>query len=231
MDILVHDEKPNAGLLEDVFQRVIRASRFTADVYSMDPNSVKGSIRGGVLKILNVRVKGPSRVDCESHPGECVVIPNFFGFEPKRKKSRFLEGSDWVEFDDLLSSICDHMGASATIYSWNRDTDKPGRLYIRKKRERRIVYDCHEVWRNLPFLGNTLIGRAWNNNAPAEHFMDCIGIEAPLSSFIEGTPGSYDPKNGYTAILRALRGTVYEQQITSQHQIIEKSEQATQAAA
>jgi len=188
----------NSAKLVPVLKDVIAASRFTADVKDCGYSSQSKSAKGGVVDIKKIRIRGESRVDCEGHPGPCV-LPLPWQLVIPRKRSKFLEGADWVEFDDLLNAMCDALGLEANIYSWNRDTDKPGRFVIRKGRQRRVVYDCHEVWR-----GGFLIGRAWDNNGPADHFKDCIGAIPPTSEFMEGTPGLHSTERASKVVGRVM---------------------------
>jgi len=82
----------------------------------------------------------------------------------------YLEGADWVEFNDMLNNVCDNLGVSANIASTV--------CVIREGSCRRVEYDTKDY---LP-------GNEWQRHGVLENW---IGKQAPPSDFPRGTPGAY----------------------------------------
>lgn len=143
-------------------QFAITNSRFTAEVINPSPRTIK---------ILKVRVKA-GKAYCGNHPYGCEIG----GVD---KKARFLEGADWVEFDDLLNDVLDSLNVDAKVSS--------SACILRKGRLRRTNYDGNFLW-----FGKNAV---WDKNAPDYDYKDYCGRVAPPSSFPEGTPGIYSKIN------------------------------------
>jgi hypothetical protein len=136
-------------------------SRFTCDF----------EYKGSWLKVYNVRLR-EKRPYCGNHPNECLIDrgPN--------RRGTYLEGADWVEFNDRLNDVCDKMNISCSIYS-----DRV--VWIRKGTKRRINYGSH------------MLGMFWQWDYHGEEcdFEDwCDKLGAPNSSYPFGTPGLYERK-------------------------------------
>src|ERR1051326_7423563 len=157
------------GVHPDVLQGAIwtaihQKSRFTvrelyvgADYYG-NANSVV---------INGVRVFKP-KLYCGNHPNACE------GPEQKHVKRSYLEGADWVEFNDLLNNVLDELGASATIRSTT--------CVIRKGALRRTRY-----W---SFKRYPLANHEWEKDEPdAAYWIDNRGQGPMTSTFPQGTPG------------------------------------------
>jgi len=130
-------------------------SRFFADT--------TGSRRGWI-KIVNVRLRY-KKAYCGSHGRECV-LPH----DGPHKKMTYLEGADWVEFNDLVNDVCDELGISANISSVV--------CVIREGYCRRTEYDTV----------NSEPGKGWQRAGFMENWID---RQAPASDFPTGTPGAY----------------------------------------
>jgi hypothetical protein len=152
-------------VLATLIRAALETSRFTATV---EP------VRNGV-KLSMVRLR-QSKHYCGQHPNECPV--RFFD-RPHRKGS-WLEGADWVGFNDGLNDLFDLHGISAHIWSANREAERSGRFYIRRGTFRRLDYDstCRNVHGFLFF--------AWVMDG---EFADYCGRVAPRATFPSGTPG------------------------------------------
>lgn len=164
----------------------LEASRFTAEVTLAHHYRWKY-----VVRVDNVRLR--RRKDyCGQHPNECVVNPFF----PKPHRSgRWLEGADFVGFNDGLNDLLDQLGVDADVWSFNREAGKltPAglvtgghRYFIRKGRCRRLDYDSD--WQDVPGAGTGGFFY-WVLDGT---FEDYVGREAPRSSYPEGTPGLAD---------------------------------------
>lgn len=147
-------------------QFTITNSRFTAEITNPTPRKIK---------ILKVRVKA-GKAYCGNHPYGCEIG----GVD---KKAKFLEGADWVEFDDLLNDALDSLLVDAKVSS--------SVCILRKGRRRRTNYDGN-------YNGG---GRnaQWDKDAPDHDYEDYCGRIAPPSEFPEGTPGIYS-KIGYYVV-------------------------------
>lgn len=123
-----------------------------------------------VLNLKMIRLKQSKRY-CGNHPNACDIEGGRMG--------NFLEGADWVEFNDRLNDVLDSLHVSAFVRS--------DRIVIcRKGFERRVVYTSHPLQFN---------GHDWDYDAyewNESRFENWCGKIAPPSEYPEGTPGSYE---------------------------------------
>ncbi len=150
----------------------IKESRFTALVESVSCNTV--------VNISRVRLN-KSKDYCGNHAKACERPGK------KEKKHTFLEGADWVEFNDLINQVCDDRKVSAFVAS-----ARGAGCIIRKGNKRRMQYDADT------FIGEKGNGEwRWNYDAPDNHFVSWINSEIPVapSRFPKGTPGIYSRTN------------------------------------
>jgi len=127
------------------------------------------------LKILDVRLR-ERKLYCGNHPASCEIGNH------KEKKARFLEGADWVEFNDLLNDQMDRLSLWCNIDSSS--------VRIRKGFERRILYS---------HLYPRAFGNAeWVRYGEDEDYGDYCGKAPPEAEFPEGTPGRY--KDRYAVV-------------------------------
>jgi len=123
------------------------------------------------LKLREIRLK-ENKPYCGSHPESCVTP---FGAERKVYNRNYLEGSDWVDFNDRLNDCLDYYCVSANV--------KSSVCIIRKRSCRRTVYGSHQRG----------MFREWNMDEPRAYDDYCseAKVLAPDSFFPEGTPGEY----------------------------------------
>lgn len=124
------------------------------------------------IDIVNVRLRSKKEY-CGNHSGPCPVR---FGPERKHRRAYFLEGADWVEFNDLVNDVLDQLQANANVYT--------SVCWLRKGKRRRTEYG----------EGSRFNGE-WAKHADETDYIDYCGREAPPSEFPSGTPGSYTKIN------------------------------------
>lgn len=139
---------------------VIRNSRFTARV----------DYKVNKVSIHDVRLK-ESKHYCGNHPFACPVRP--WG-NPPHKRAKYLEGADWVGWNDLVNDVLDKLSVSADVAS--------SVVIIRKGPKRRTVYDGHPH----PMA---LYAYEWDKDAGAYSYEDRRGKKSEPSHYPEGTPG------------------------------------------
>lgn len=120
------------------------------------------------MKLYDVRLREKKRY-CGSHPNSCEVEGGRMG--------RYLEGADWVEFNDRINDVLDRLNVSARVYS--------GVCELREGRNRRINYGSHII---NPYRGLY----EWDKRGEDCDYEDYCGRIAPASSYPFGTPGSYE---------------------------------------
>lgn len=138
----------------------VASSRFTAEV---EP-------RRRSVKILQVRLR-KKKLYCGNHPKACERVVH-----GKHRRLDYLEGADWVEFNDLVNDVLDRLGVECNV--------KTSQCIIRKGRRRRVEYDAN----TQQFDGNW----RWDMDGPDFHYVDNCGNEEYdliLSRFPFGTPG------------------------------------------
>lgn len=141
-------------------QSRIANSRFTAEV---EP-------RRRAVKILQVRLR-KKKMYCGNHPKACEAI----GGAPHCRRD-YLEGADWVEFNDLVNDVLDMLNVECSVTT--------AVCILRKGRRRRCTYES-----NHQFFNGTW---AWDKDGPDFHYTDNCGNEEGdkvLSEFPFGTPG------------------------------------------
>lgn len=123
-----------------------------------------------VVDIWRVRLRAPKEF-CGNHPAACEIG------NPHHRKGRYLEGADWVQFNDELNNILDRMGVSARVESV---------LVILRKGSLRRTHYSH----GYPSSGRNA---QWKKDSDREEdWGDCMDtILRPVSTFDEGTPGVY----------------------------------------
>ena len=152
----------------------LEISRFTADVQIEYHPRHKQAIK---IECVRLRRKKPY---CGQHPGPCLVQA-----VRKHRVGRWLEGADWVGFNDGLNDLFDRMKWRADIWSYNREA-VGGIYYIRRGRLRRIDYTHNTDYRFGQFI-------AFWEKAEQHDFDDHFGRKRPLrSAYPCGTPGLAD---------------------------------------
>lgn len=119
------------------------------------------------IRLIGVRLRSRKEY-CGNHPGACNLP------DRKHRITPYLEGADWVEFNDLLNQALDDLEMSCRIWSIA--------CVIRIGRRRRTVYD-----QQRGFGAND----DWARYADTSEYVDYCGRDAPPSWFPPDTPGIY----------------------------------------
>lgn len=105
---------------------------------------------------------------CGNHPNACPIRPT--GPRP-HKKMKYLEGADWIGFNDMLNDVLDSLSVSANVAS--------SLCIIRKGNARRMRYVGH-------FLGNG-IDSEWNRDDT--EYGSYLRKGHPPTDYPKDTPG------------------------------------------
>ncbi|MEK6878467.1 MAG: hypothetical protein AABY22_02610 [Nanoarchaeota archaeon] len=156
-----------ASLEDIVFQlsQTIQNSRFTANLENLTSKS---------LRISDIRLRD-SKSYCGNHPKTCK-FPN-----ENHQKSKYLEGADWIEFNDLINDVLDSLKVAANVFN--------SVCIIRKGNKRRIKYNADKQFPNNTWQ--------WNKDEIEEDcYFDNTNLRHSLVSiFPDGTPGVYSKIN------------------------------------
>jgi len=174
------EEVAIVGPIFEALHAKVFDSRFTAQM-TRDNTRISKTALG--IKIERVRLK-TSKEFCGNHPNACVL-------GGKDRKGQYLEGADWVEWNELVNDVLDSFNSTAT--AWSRPVELKDKLFIRKDGERRVHYDSNPV-----FGGLGLRGYVWLGDEPGA-YEDCRGKPSPVTTFPKGTPGIYT-KTGYNEV-------------------------------
>jgi hypothetical protein len=172
MKISIKNQSHDTAELSLILQRYILShSRFTAEVFIIGKT---------VIKIKNIRLVEPRKY-CGSHPNACE-LPG----APMRK-AKYLEGADWVDFNDMINDILDALAVDANVAT--------AVCKVRKNRRRRTYYGSHlrgHFWQ-------------WNMDEEDDCYEDFIHRPASNSNYPFGTPGVYERNNEWTVEINRLR--------------------------
>lgn len=160
------DAKPYAVL--DAVRKALDISPFEVRD-GFEVKSPKRNAPGGTVVLTTIRLKHPKDY-CGNHPGPCLVENG-----REHRKSRCMEGGDWVQFNDLLNDVLDRMNVSANFQS--------SHVVMRKGRNRRVNYDMHDIGRD------GRIHMDWVKVGEEDDYADFCGKVAPASTYPNGTPG------------------------------------------
>lgn len=135
------------------------------------PSQVERRLRGKKgfgFDINGIRLVS-SKEYCGNHPAACEIG------NPGHRKHNYLEGADWVEFNDRVNNALDrhHLWANVTTIVCE----------LRRGRLRRVYYDGHKI--------SLVANHQWNRYAEIHDYQDWCGRQAPASGFPVGTPGRY----------------------------------------
>lgn len=153
--------------------------RFTAKEISLAKS-------GELIYVKGIKLKEGKQF-CGNHPAACERLGG------RHHKMRFLEGADWVEFNDCVNDLLDTLVVSAVIQSSVRDgtTDRLP-LRIRCGMHRRSVYTSgyFNGSRSSPNENHVWTGRG-NHDAhyAVNSGFDCSRPEKDNAEFPTGTPG------------------------------------------
>lgn len=159
----LNDDVDTDVIVNQIHYRINYDSRFTCEVRVVHRKRVPNRIT-----IHNIRLK-EAKIYCGSHPYACDIEGG--------RKAKYLEGADWVEFNDRLNDILDRLEVSADV--------KSAVCILRKGTRRRTHYDG--------FLRNAFINEfQWHMDTHDDNYMDYCGVVAPASYYPLGTPGLYE---------------------------------------
>jgi hypothetical protein len=130
-------------------------SRFTCNIFQKDTHKK--------LCFNTIRLK-EKKVYCGNHPYSCAIA-NPGRIEPAHRKTKFLEGADWVGFNDMINDTLDELFITATV--------KSSACIVRKGLERCVKYTAFP-------------GKEWDKEGK---FKNCIASKRPITIFPKGTPG------------------------------------------
>ncbi len=172
IEIKVHAPQDVNAVRSAIIQNLL-ASRFSADFRIGKVKRKEAKTISGIITVHDVRLL-QSKPYCGSHPAGCEN-PVVAG---KKKpfgggKTKYLEGSDWIAFNDLMNDALDSLSVAADIGSFVCE--------IRRGSQRRIRYDYHLDSRNQP---------EWDKSGESYDYADHCGKEPPVTEFPEDTPGS-----------------------------------------
>jgi len=134
-----------------------------------------------ILTFHEIRLR-KSKFYCGSHPAACEAKE-----EPKRRmfggKHIYLEGADWIGWNDLCNDALDALEVDA-------DAGSPV-CEIRRGRCRRVRYDFHEEVKTYEdFLGKSeKQTNEWDRIGGPDDYADHCGKAPPVTVYPEGTPG------------------------------------------
>lgn len=161
MLISIKNKSAGTNFVRNIVDMAInQESRFTCEV------EVTGDT---LVKIRNIRLK-EKKPYCGNHPNACDIHGG--------RKGTWLEGADWVDFNDTLNDVLDMHHVDARVRS--------SVCEIRDGKRRRIAYDSY--WFRNQFQ--------WTKDGSYCDFEDFCGRVAPASEYPEGTPGLYERKVG-----------------------------------
>jgi hypothetical protein len=155
MKIVVKQSDYPLDRIQDYLWHEFYLSRFNVMFETTNHNTIK---------VSNVRLASNKNY-CGSHPGTCRL-------QRQHRRGPWLEGADWVEFNDRLNNVLDQLSVSANVAS--------SVVVLRKGRERCIEYY------GQPNKGPNA---EWAKHGRYE---DYCGMVAPVSKFPMGTPGIYE---------------------------------------
>jgi hypothetical protein len=148
------------NVVNAIEQSINQGSRFNCRIEVLSKNRIK---------LRNVRLDAKKRY-CGNHPNACEV-------QGRGRMGNYLEGLDWVEFNDRINDIFDHLNVEANVYT--------SVCWIRRGRRRRVCYGSHL---NSGFFGTYV----WDRDGEDSDYEDYCGtMNAPDSEFPYGTPGEY----------------------------------------
>ena len=161
-------------VLASDLRQLANSSRFSFEVVL--PRSASYNQR---IELKSIRLK-TSKEYCGSHPGACELAFR------QHKNRKYLEGADWVQFNDMLNIYMDANQISCVIWSnpvERQNSQRGERLRIRIGMHRRINYDMRPS--EGPFFGNA----TWELNGEIKDFVIADKNLTCYSAFPEGTPG------------------------------------------
>lgn len=155
----------NAAVAAKVRNRLeafLERSRFT--VRCIDYKARGGNQTAIELREIRLREK---KDYCGQHAGPCLLN------ERRHREYHYLEGLDWVAFNDMVNDLLDQMNLEADVTS--------SACRVRRGGARRINYGMHDV----------RVG-VWDKNGDTDDYLDCRRKKATPTTSASGTPGIED---------------------------------------
>lgn len=144
----------------DRLRAALELTRFSATIETEYSNKPR-------ICIKNIRLR-KIKPYCGNHPSVCEFP------DRKLKKAKFLEGLDWIAFNDFLNAFCDVLSLDVDI--------KSAVCRIRYGKERRVEYS--EIYKN---------GRVPEWQMEGEHEETPFTLDKwIMSDYPSGTPGEYE---------------------------------------
>jgi hypothetical protein len=153
-------KKVSGASLPEIESALVRAFGMSRFIGRVERHNSK-------ITIHDVRLR-EKKDYCGNHPNACPVR---FGGPRPHKKMKYLEGADWVGFNDMINDVLDSLSVSANVGS--------SLCIIRKGLMRRMRYVGH-------FLGNG-IDREWNKDDT--RYESYIRKGHPPTDYPQDTPG------------------------------------------
>lgn len=163
--IRVKDHAEASKVIEAVLSHLER-SRFRLSGSSSFGNAGgiafegKGQRLFVAIRGIRLRIK---KGYCGNHAGPCRLTGR------KHKRADYLEGLDWVSWNDMLNDALDSIGHDGDVRSTT--------CILRWGRKRRIEY-----------VSGTY-GGEWDRDTEDRFYVDCIGKTPPETIYPYGTPG------------------------------------------
>ncbi len=138
-------------------------SRFTIGTVE----TVKRPRKGVDIRLFSIRLK-TAKGYCGNHPGPCRLTGR------KHARHKYLEGADWVSFNDMVNDLLDRLDLDADVRS--------STCWIRKGGKRRTCYGMV-----VGVFGHV----DWEPHGDQTEYLDCRLKEAPETEYPTGTPGIF----------------------------------------
>jgi len=165
MEINLRLAHPKSALqLKNLLVRKLKRSRFDVPAYNVHYSNAGDRCRHGRLRIYGIRLKARKPYHGAGPvPSSQAMMRRGWGRGGRKiAKMSFLEGADWVEFNDLLNDFCDELGICANIFSKV--------CSIRRGWFRRIAYESETLGRQ----------HRWQRFPPPEHYMGVVSRTGPF---------------------------------------------------
>lgn len=167
MKIKLNSEHTDPNDVLSAIEQAFRGSRFNLGHLSITWR--RGPRGRNVVDVLDIRL-AEAKPYCGNHPDACEVGIG------KPRRAKFLEGADWVDFNDRLNDVLDRLDVDADVAS--------AVCNIRQGRQRRTCYTSE------PTFGRQT---QWVKVGSSYDYEDWCGRSgAPASDYPLGTPGSYE---------------------------------------
>ena len=160
--ILLKSEQEAQSVLTQL-RCYLQRSRF----HVQDVCTVQYSRKGIEIQLRGIRLK-QAKDYCGNHPGPCRAL-----IKKKHGEFTYLEGADWVAFNNMVNDLLDKLGLVANVSSTT--------CIVRKGAKRRIVYGM--------FVFDDFGNVEWNKDENDSGYKDCRKTYPTTTLYPVGTPG------------------------------------------